>query len=56
MKKNLSMMMGALLVLAWYITLSTWFGNTGKYNGYLEEAKRLEEKGLYLDAISPNIL
>lgn len=44
--------MGFLLVLAWYITLNSWFGNGEKYQKYIEEAKRLEEKGLYLDAIS----
>ena len=51
MKKNLAMVMGVLLVLSWYVTISSWFGNKGKYEEYLEEAKRLEEKGLYLDAI-----
>lgn len=52
MKKNLSIIMGVLLVLAWYVTVSTWLGNEGKYQGYIEEAKRLEEKGLYLDALT----
>lgn len=52
MKKNLSIIMGVLLVLAWYVTISTWVGTEGKYQGYIEEAKRLEEKGLYLDALS----
>lgn len=52
MKKNLSIIMGVLLVLAWYVTVSTWLGNEGKYQGYIDEAKRLEEKGLYLDALT----
>ncbi len=30
MKKNLSIVMIVLLVLAWYITLSTWLGNEKK--------------------------
>lgn len=52
MKKNLSIMMAALLALAWYVTISSWTGMDNKYQGYIEEAKRLESKGLYLDAIS----
>lgn len=52
MKKNLSMVMVILLGLAWYITLSTWLGNETKYNNIIAEARRLEEKGLYLDAIA----
>lgn len=52
MKKNLSIVMIVLLGLAWYITLSTWLGNEKKYNNMIAEARRLEEKGLYLDAIS----
>ena len=51
MKKNLSLIMAALLVLAWYITLSSWFGNESKYKEIISEAQRLEAKGLYLDAI-----
>lgn len=51
MKKYLSIAMIFLLGLAWYITLSTWLGNEKKYNDILAEAHRLEEKGLYLDAI-----
>lgn len=52
MKKNLSLIMAVLLGLAWYVTISSWLGNEGKYQDYLEEAKRLEGKGLYIDAIS----
>lgn len=52
MKKNLSLMMAVLLGLAWYVTISSWLGNEGKYRNYLEEAKRLEGKGLYIDAVS----
>ena len=52
MKKNLSIVMLVLLGIAWYITLSTWLGNEKKYNNLVAEAKRFEEKGLYLDAIS----
>lgn len=52
MKKNLSVAMIVLLALAWYITLSTWLGNEKKYNDMVAEAQRLEEKGLYLDAIA----
>lgn len=52
MKKNLSLVMGVLLILSWYVTLSTWLGNEEKYQGFIEEAKRLESKGLYLDAIT----
>lgn len=52
MKKNLSLVMVVLLGLAWYITLSTWFGNEKKFNNIIAEAQRLEEKGLYIDAIS----
>ncbi len=52
MKKNLSMVMVVLLGLAWYLTLSTWLGNETKYNNIIAEARRLEEKGLYLDAIA----
>lgn len=52
MKKNLSIVMVVLLGLAWYITLSSWIGNEKKYNEILAEARRLEEKGLYLDAIA----
>lgn len=51
MKKNLILFMGVLLALAWYVTASSWLGNGKKYQGYIQEAKRLEEKGLYLDAI-----
>lgn len=51
MKKNLTIVMGMLLLLSWYITLSTWLGNSGKYQECMEEAQRLEEKGLYLDAL-----
>ena len=52
MKKNLSIVMIVLLGLAWYVTLSTWLGNEKKYNEMIVEAGRLEEKGLYLDAIT----
>lgn len=52
MKKNLSIAMIVLLGLAWYITLSTWLGNETKYKNIVAEAQRLEEKGLYLDAIA----
>ncbi len=52
MKKNLSIVMIVLLGLAWYITLSSWIGNEKKYKDILAEAQRLEEKGLYLDAIA----
>ncbi len=52
MKKNLSIVMIVLLGLAWYVTLSTWLGNEKKYNEMIAEAGRLEEKGLYLDAIT----
>ena len=52
MRKNLSVVMIVLLGLAWYITLSTWLGNEKKYNDMIAEAQRLEEKGLYLDAVS----
>lgn len=52
MKKNLSIVMLILLGMAWYITLSTWLGNEKKYNYIVAEAQRLEEKGLYLDAVS----
>ena len=52
MKKNLSIVMMVLLGLAWYVTLSTWLGNEKKYNDILAEARRMEEKGLYLDAIA----
>ena len=44
--------MVVLLGLAWYITLSSWIGNEKKYNSILAEAQRLEEKGLYLDAVA----
>lgn len=52
MKKNLSIMMIVLLVLAWYVTLSAWLGNDEKYDRMIAEAQRLEGKGLYLDAIA----
>ena len=52
MKKTLSLAMAALLALAWYITLSSWTGMDSEYQGYIDEAKRLESKGLYIDAIS----
>ena len=52
MKRNLSIVMVVLLGLAWYITLSSWIGNEKKYNSILAEAQRLEEKGLYLDAVA----
>ena len=52
MKKNLSIVMLVLLGLAWYVTLSTWIGNEKKYSDMVAEARRLEDKGLYLDAIS----
>ncbi len=52
MKKNLSAVMLVWLGLAWYVTLSSWLGNEEKYNGMIAEAQRLEEKGLYLDAIA----
>lgn len=51
MKKNILIIMGALLVMAWYVTLSSWLGNDGRYQECVAEAHRLEEKGLYLDAI-----
>lgn len=52
MKKSLSLAMAALLVFAWYVTLSSWMGMDRKYQGYIDEARRLESKGLYIDAIS----
>ena len=52
MNKNLSIIMIVLLGLAWYVTLSTWLGNEKKYNDMIAEARRLEEKGLYLDAVT----
>ncbi len=52
MKKNLSLLMGVLLALAWYVTLSTWLGNESKYQDIIAEAQRLEGKELYLDAIA----
>lgn len=52
MKKSLVLMMCVLLGLAWYVTISSWFGMDDKYQGYIEEARRLESKGLYIDAIS----
>lgn len=52
MKKTLSILMAVLLLIAWYTTLDAWLGNDGRYQEYMEEAGRLEEKGLYLDAIS----
>lgn len=52
MKKSLTLGMAVLLVLAWYVTISSWVGNNAKYEKYLEEAKRLEGKELYLDAIA----
>ena len=52
MKKNLSIVMIVLLGLAWYVTLSAWLGNDEKYKNMIAEAQRLEEKGLYLDAIA----
>lgn len=51
MKKNLLLIMGTLLVLGWYVTISSWTGNDDKIQGHILEAQRLEEKGLYLDAI-----
>ncbi|MBD5450232.1 MAG: hypothetical protein HDR28_08800 [Lachnospiraceae bacterium] len=51
MKKNLSLLMAVLLGLAWYVTISSWVGNDSKYQDYIAEAERLEEKELYLDAI-----
>lgn len=52
MKKTLSILMIFLLVIAWYTTLDAWLGNDNRYQEYIEEAERLEEKGLYLDAVS----
>lgn len=52
MKKGLSLAMVMLLALAWYVTLSSWGGVDSEYQGYIDEAKRLEGKGLYIDAIS----
>lgn len=52
MKKSISLIMGVLLVLAWYVTLSSWLGNNSRYQGYMQEAERLEKKGLYLDALT----
>lgn len=52
MKKSLSIVMMALLALAWYVTISSWTGMDKKYQAYIDEAKRLEGKGLYLDAIA----
>lgn len=52
MKKSLTLGMAALLVLAWYVTLSSWLENGPKYENCLAEAKRLEGKELYLDAIA----
>ena len=52
MKKSLTLGMAVLLVLAWYVTVSSWLGNGVKYENCLAEAKRLEEKELYLDAIT----
>lgn len=52
MKKSISIIMGVLLVLAWYVTLSSWIGTNSRYQGYMEEAERLEKKGLYLDALT----
>lgn len=44
-------MMVLFLALAWYVTLSTWLGNESKYEELIEQARHLEGKGLYLDAI-----
>ncbi|MCM1121382.1 MAG: WG repeat-containing protein [Eubacterium sp.] len=51
MKKKISLLMLVLLVLAWYVTLSSWLGNDEKYNNMVAEAQRLEAKGMYLAAI-----
>lgn len=51
MKKKLSFVMAVLLVMAWYVTLSSWLGNESRYEELVAEAQRLEAKGLYLDAI-----
>lgn len=52
MKKTLSMVMLVLLGLVWYVTLSSWIGNDEKYRNMIAEAQRLEQKGLYLDAVA----
>lgn len=52
MKKSLTLGMTVLLALAWYVTISSWLGNGAKYENCLAEAKRLEGKELYLDAIA----
>lgn len=52
MKKSLTLGMTVLLVLAWYVTVSSWLGNDAKYENCLAEAERLEGKELYLDAIA----
>ena len=52
MKKSLTLGMAVLLVLAWYVTVSSWLGNGTRYENCLAEAKRLEGKELYLDAIT----
>lgn len=52
MKKTLSMVMLILLGLVWYVTLSSWIGNETRYRNIIAEAQRLEQKGLYLDAVA----
>lgn len=51
MRKCLIVLMAALLGAAWYVALFSWFGNEKRYADCLKEAKRLEEKELYLGAI-----
>ncbi len=52
MKKNMILLMAALLVLCWYTTVGTWMSSGENYRTAMANAESFEERELYLDAIS----
>ncbi len=52
MKKEGTILVIVLLVLSWYVTMSTAIGTPKQYKEHLEKAKAYEKKEIYEDAIS----
>lgn len=52
MKKNVIILFVVLLGLAWFVSLSETVNNPREVQKHLQRAEELEEKGIYVDAIS----
>ena len=52
MKKNLIIAMLLLLILGWYMTMDAFLGNDARYQEEIRKAQELEEKEIYITAIS----